>query len=407
MAGRIRRLRWKTMLVSVIPAFALTVVPAVAGEGPSGRAVDWPEFAFDQFNTNLNPFETTLDPSNVRDLGFLWQSVVGETVFGAPAVVGGTAYVCAGTHVYALDTSTGGQLWSAAATCESPAVANGTVVVDNSSETLVGLDASTGSTLWTATLGGAGTPAPPTIVDGVVYVGAVDGKFHAVDAATGSTLWVAPTGGPIFDSAAVGDGRVYVESDDQKLYAFDPVSGSRLWTVKVGGGGRGAPVFAGGVVYASGVYRNRLTAVDAATGTVLWTVQLGCTPNQPSLANGVLYVPMKCVLSGVDAYDAATGTFLWHTTIPHQGEVPSPIAVANGVLYFCTTTDLVTLEAATGRRLAMFPLGLGEIPPPTPVVLNASVYVGSTYSRRAFYALGLEIHEDRPAIGCRRRDCSG
>jgi uncharacterized repeat protein (TIGR01451 family) len=100
-------------------------------------------------------------------------------VYSSPAEVNGVVYIgSADGNVYALNASTGAQLWTYAtgsAVSPSPAVANGVVYIDNDNGNLYALNASTGAKLWSFVVT-RGRPeiSSPTIVDGVLYIRAGD-----------------------------------------------------------------------------------------------------------------------------------------------------------------------------------------------------------------------------------------
>jgi outer membrane protein assembly factor BamB len=372
---------------------ALVTLPAATAQATRhSGVVDWPEYGFDAANTTHNPLETVLDPSNVGSLRRIWFTRLADTVSSAPALVDGVLYVCAQAHLHALDAATGGELWQVDVPgwsgCRDPAVHDGRVFVNDSSERLYAFDASTGAELWVTSLDGSATPAAPTIADGVVYVGSSNGGLYAIEEATGVIRWTAQTPDVIFGSAAIGDGRVFVESEDRRLYAFDVTTGALLWRIDVRGGSSSAPLYADGVVYAPGWHGERITALDASTGAVLWSRHV-CHPNTPSLAGGVLLVPMGCTHSAVIALDAATGARIWRTDLPDIVETPSAPVVANGVVYVTSGGNLSILDASNGQKLNVIKLGEGQLPPPDPIVANGMVFVGSTYSRDGFYGIGL------------------
>ena len=60
----------------------------------------------------------------------------------------------------------------------SPAVANGVVYVGSCDNNVYALNASTGAELWSYTTGTMGVSSP-AVANGVVYVGSDDGKVYA------------------------------------------------------------------------------------------------------------------------------------------------------------------------------------------------------------------------------------
>ena len=110
---------------------------AAAEEAP----IDWPQFRFDRRHTGFQPFETTLNASNVPRLQLAWQAQLGVLAnYSSPAVVNGVAYI----------GSSDGRLWTYRASgcgqqiCTTP--------------------------LWTSTNLGQVIDSP-TVANGLVYIG--------------------------------------------------------------------------------------------------------------------------------------------------------------------------------------------------------------------------------------------
>ena len=54
--------------------------------------------------------------------------------------------------------------------------------------------------------------------------------MYALNAATGATIWTQSVGAAIEDSAVVVNGNIYVGGTDGKIYAFNASTGAPLWT---------------------------------------------------------------------------------------------------------------------------------------------------------------------------------
>lgn len=146
--------------------------------------------------------------------------------------------------VQALNASTGAFVWSGrvvgGVSSSCAAVSNGMVYQSttyggNSSLDLhaggvCALNATTGTLLWTRTVGSI-TQSSPAVADGIVYVGSDSAtlnylggtgpfNFYALNATTGTILWTYTADGPIYSSPAIANGAVYVGSNDGKVYAF-------------------------------------------------------------------------------------------------------------------------------------------------------------------------------------------
>jgi outer membrane protein assembly factor BamB len=131
---------WLMLAAANTSAYAQTsenVSNASATTTPAPSPADWTEFHRDNMQ-RWNPYETVLGVGNVGGLQLKWKSIPignaqdGSNIESSPAVVNGVVYVGSDTSgsMYALNASTGAQLWSAflpdgAPLFSSPAVANG------------------------------------------------------------------------------------------------------------------------------------------------------------------------------------------------------------------------------------------------------------------------------------------
>src|SRR6266487_2741148 len=159
----------RTLAAGLLAAASLTAASASALPPGAPSTTDWAQFRFSAQHSGLNPYEQTLDPSNVAQLTAQWSFTTGGSVDSSPAVVGGVVYVGSFDHnVYAIDAATGAERWS---------FPTGDIV-DSS----------------------------PAVANGVVYVGSFDGRIYAIDALTGSMLWDFITRGRVRSSPAVDNG---------------------------------------------------------------------------------------------------------------------------------------------------------------------------------------------------------
>jgi eukaryotic-like serine/threonine-protein kinase len=380
-----------------VPASATPGTHWISAEGRySGRFVQatftvettWPQFRNQPPHHGYNGTENVLSPWAVSGMSLNWSfNFYGA---GAPVVANGVVYVgCDDNNVYALDASTGTQLWSFTTgnPVNSTAVADGVVYVGSGDFNVYALDASTGAQLWSFNTGGW-VFSSPAVANGVVYIGGTV-NVYALDASTGAQLWSFVTGGEVESSPAVWNGVVYVGSDDCYLYALDASTGAELWRFYADSTGLGvwsSPAVANGLVYLgsldNSVYAVNASAVDF-TGADVWSFTTGGpVPSSPAVANGVVYI--GSLDNNVYALDAFTGEELWSFTT--GGEVWSSPAVANGVVYVGSNDNNVyALDAFTGEELWSFTTGWYVMD--SPVVANGVVYVGSTDSN--LYAFGL------------------
>jgi outer membrane protein assembly factor BamB len=166
---------------------------------------------------------------NAKTGVLLWNTAIAEFSQAAPAVANGTVYFSASDeygngYLYAFAANSGGQVWKSS--CDgcsaiSPAAANGVIYLQSITGA-VAFDANTGAQLWLTPLGNDFISASPVIANGVVYIGSCGSgpNFSGLDAATGSVLWSAAAH-CISASAAVSDGMVYFgDYNDNILYAY-------------------------------------------------------------------------------------------------------------------------------------------------------------------------------------------
>ena len=363
-------------------AAAGTLVQAQATSSPA----DWTQFLRDNMQ-RWNPYETVLSVNSLetRGLKLNWQSPTGNFYDSAssPVLANGVVYYgsfdYSGSaltgHVYALNASTGAQLWSfetPGPVTSSPAVANGVVYV--SSESLYALNASTGALLWSSATAGNGDS--PTVANGVVYVSSqmcssngvpCTSSLYALNASTGALLWSFPMAGN-GSSPAVANGVVYVGSSDDNVYALNASTGEKLWNYSTDGEVTSSPAVANGVVYV-GSSTGVAYALGASTGALLWRYAAASTQSlgtAPAVANGVVYFEANnsrsCCQknnSYLYALNTDSGALLW--AYPTSGQGFSSPAVANGVLYFTyegilsgegnNANELYAVNAATGALL--------------------------------------------------------
>ncbi len=356
---------WLMLAAANTSAYAQTsdnVPKASATTSTAPSPGDWTEFMRDNMQ-RWNPYETVLGVGNVGGVQLKWKfTTTGPTEDFSPAVVDGVVYFGSGDNVYALNASTGAQLWSYATgywVFSSPAVANGVVYIGSRDFNVYALNASTGAYLWSfATQYYVETS--PAVANGVVYVTSDDGKLYALNASTGAELWSYTTGNFFEGSPAVANGVVYFGSVDNNVYALNANTGAKLWSYPAFV--ISTPAVANGVVYI-GSSDGNLYALNASTGAKLWSYAAG--GGTPAVANGVVYVGCS---DGLCALNASTGAKLWSNT--DGGGTP---AVANGVVYSSGAGDVnvYALNASTGATLWSYAAG------GTPAVANGVVYFGS------------------------------
>jgi len=222
-----------------------------------------------------------------------WTFALDKPSRGGPTIADGKAFAGTdGGSVYAVDVSTGQQVWKASvggAVVTPPAVSGGRVFVVAATgkdfvDRLVALDEATGKQAWaySQTLGLAGATAP-TASGGRVFVGFGDGAVRAFRAGNGDPLWAQATGADFkADSApAVSGDSVYVTDAEAGLASFRVADGHREWTYLFELGlTAAAPLVASSIVYV-GMSDGSVAAIDRSTGNQVWRSATGTGPVGP------------------------------------------------------------------------------------------------------------------------------
>ena len=324
----------------------LASVPAHAGPAPR-----WPQYGFDARHTMFDPFEHTLNRSNVAGLSLQWEFMTGNGTgiapLSGPALSNGVLYVAsmAQTTFTALDAATGTSRWiyTGLSTFSDPAVGSGHVYTASLDGNLYAFPTNCVGTCmptWAVPVGTLGTNSPPTFSNGSIYLGGYDGRVYAFDATTGTQLWSARVNPPNvadplnFAPAASGD-RVFV-SGDRGVYAF-PASCTTpcapLWVATTRFSPVAAPTLAGGFVLVAD-YQGTVYAFDSATGILEWKGTVAPTPHAIAAAHGVAYVTSgngELVAFAVAGCGETVCSPLW-TSAPSGFTLFTP-TIANGVVY--------------------------------------------------------------------------
>jgi outer membrane protein assembly factor BamB len=310
----------------------------------------WPQYGFDARHSLFDPFEQTLNRSNVAGLSLRWEFMTGNGTgiapLSGPALANGVLYVgsYAETTFRALDAETGAIRWiySGVNFFSDPAVGNGHVYTASLDGNLYAFPTNcmgTCTPTWAVPVGTLGTNSPPTLFNGNIYIGGYDGYVYAFNGTTGVELWSAQVNPLPFDplnfAPAVSADRVFV-SGDFGIYAF-PASCSTqcapLWVARTQFSPVAAPTVSDGFVLV-GDYQGTIYAFDAATGNLAWKGTVAPSPHAIAAAHGVAYVTTgtgELVAFAVAGCGQAVCNPLW-TSAPSGFTLFTP-TIANGVVY--------------------------------------------------------------------------
>lgn len=406
------RLKSKRAAIGGVPLAArvrayVLLCATIAATGSMARG-DWTQYRFDAAHHGLNPNETILSPTTVKNLRVKWSVSVGGGGLPSASVVGDRVYVVrerandneGGGKLHALDRNTGQELWNfppdALAgdfSTTTPAVANGIVYfgVNRGGPVVYAVDAATGVQVWSHGGPISQIQSSPTVIDGRVHVAFTDGTIRALNAATGQVIWSIIHPGGASSSPAIAGGRLYIAIHNQGLLALNANTGSELWLAPMPGPQWSSPAVDNGRVFVGSEDDHKLYAFDAVTGQTIWTATTSdLVQSSPAVANGVVYIGNAA--GDLHAFNAATGGLIWRKGISGDGIFNGP-AVANGVVYAAAADGkLYAVNAATGRVLFRAAIGdcgggtLGALASPT--VDEGNVYI-SCYDGSAVTAFAL------------------
>ncbi|WP_367175690.1 PQQ-binding-like beta-propeller repeat protein [Haloarcula rubripromontorii] len=281
----------------------------------------------------------------VEDDGTERWRIDGKASWAAPALCDEVVYVPIwkkNPGLHAVDTQTGETMWHySTENPRSPCVV-GDTVYGAGKDSVFALDRTSGEQIWLCVVSGSVDLA---VADGRVFSGSAELEMYAIDAGSGERLWTANIDSmPAEGGATVVDGILYFTGHaglgpERQIYAVSAETGALEWVVDNIGSDSGAPAVVHGVVYTADW---GLSALNAGSGEVLWQYE-GETLFSPS----PLIVDSTVFVGGRDAQihavNATDGTGRW--TIETAGEVKAAPVTADGTLYVAGGSHLYALSA--------------------------------------------------------------
>jgi len=254
--------------------------------------VDWPVAGHDPGSQRFSPLKQ-ITPHNVGKLQRAWTFHTGDpkggvNSEGAPLVVDGLLYFDAGKNVYALDPTTGQQIWKfetqgtsrrGVAYWPGDDRTRPRLIVGVSGKQMLALDARTGKLVPEFGDGGLvsdESPSSSPVIYRDLIITGDNGvpMVRAYDARTGKLVWTfhtrAQPGDPAHDSWKGDSWQVRGGDDVWSFMTLDPARGIVYVSVAPTGG----PDFYGGVRLGNTLYGDSVVALDANSGRLLWYQQL-------------------------------------------------------------------------------------------------------------------------------------
>ncbi len=261
--------------------------------------------------------------------------------------------------------NTNSTLWSWSApsgTVKNPVIAEGVAYVA-AYDDLYAIDETTGAQLWTVDVNGGSSSSNvgdrgPTVSDGKVYVGDKEGFLWCLNATNGQEIWYWPTAippGDINTNPVVANGRVYFGTDDgasgnNYLVALNATTGAKEWWYTAPDNSiLSSPAIDGTWIY-FGCDDGKVYALNDTGNlpTLKWSkTTSGRVRSTPCVYEDKLFFGSSSTDHSVFAVNKTTGQSIWNFTLHSSYEIAYSLAVANDVVYFASPSRYVYALNAT------------------------------------------------------------
>jgi alcohol dehydrogenase (cytochrome c) len=264
-------------------------------ERPLEPKRDWPSYDGSDNGNRFSSLEQ-INTTNVKRLAPAWIFPVpgAPRMEVTPVVIDGVMYLTGPNEAYALDATTGRQIWAfrtprtkgllgeaGGGANRGVAVSGNRVFMITDNAHLLALDRLTGRKLWDATMGdakeGYSASAAPLAIGDLVISGVAGGEEGArgfVDAYRAGTgerawrFWTIPARGEKGAETWIGNALEHGCGATWITGAYDAALGLIYWTT-----GNPCPDFNGDERKGDNLYTNSVVALDAKTGVMKWYFQ--------------------------------------------------------------------------------------------------------------------------------------
>jgi outer membrane protein assembly factor BamB len=284
----------------------------------------------------------------------IWNnSLGGLDHYASPAVGESLAYFhCSNGKLYAVWKSNGTEKWNVSGLSsgdrayESPILVNDSVFVVSS--TIFAINATTGIIIWQKFSGGTLTASTPAYRDNVLYYGTGSSyTVRAVRADNGNLLWETGTlASQTFSSPGLGSDRLFISTYVPcNLYALGLSDGHILWNQSTGIADS-SPAVSDDKVYLPG------RAYAQATGNLIWDKNTGASETSAIISGN----RMLCVNgTKLASLDKDTGSIIWE----EEAHVSNGLYAGSPSI----TDGIVLIGGKDGVRRAFGAVGSDVIPP--------------------------------------------
>lgn len=263
-------------------------------EKPLEPKQDWTSYD-GSFSGNRYSTLSQINKSNVRQLSLAWVfPTVSARLETTPIVVNGVMYITGWNEAYALDATTGQQLWTyrqphttglvseaGRGTNRGLGISNDKVFMVTDSAHLLALDRTNGQKLWDVEMGsvkdGYSATGAPLAVGNLVVVGISGGEegtkgyLTAYKADSGEQAWrfyTVPKRGERGSETWIGNAIEHGCAATWLTGSYDPQLDLIYWTT-----GNPCPDFNGDEREGDNLYSNSVVALSAKTGELKWYYQ--------------------------------------------------------------------------------------------------------------------------------------
>ncbi|GKU78301.1 PQQ-binding-like beta-propeller repeat protein [Paenibacillus sp. L3-i20] len=222
----------------------------------------------------------------------------------SPSIDGDVFYIGrADSHLYALSTQTGKELWSfkAAGPIKSSPIHDDTsVYFGDWAGHIYALDKKSGTLLWSYKTESFNGHIPiqsnPVIHNDVIYWGCRNFDMYAFDTKNGKMLWKQFTPAWVATPIYENDTLYVGNSNGDFMSAVEPKTGEEIWRFDTGSNILSAPVlnegllfFASGYAYNNTKIEDHLFAVNAKNGQLAWKLKTDKIQTTPVVVEDVVY----------------------------------------------------------------------------------------------------------------------
>jgi len=398
---------------SVSMLYTTSSINASRGVTVVGVSTAWPMHGNDAASTS---FSASSAPNTNATA---WISTLpGGTGWAYPVVAEGRVFIGAGGYLNAFDENTGDLLWQYRDPAQPgypccSAVADGIVYYGTGEPgpggCMYALNATTGEQLWNFAT--EYILRAPVVVENRLYFG-VDtndpnnGKIYCLNATTGAHIWDYTTQDQGV-TIAVAYGRVYVgcghwiTSATGCVYCLNMYDGSLIWAFQTNRDITGTVSVANGKVYFSASAEGSgcaVFALNATSGNIIWSVTRYSQGDagQIAVAYGKVFVNFGYYARGVYALNESNGDEIWAfpiSPLPPENQGGGPV-VADGKVFFAQgypSHTFYALNETNGAIVWTYELE-GSVHSWSSAIANGLIFVGDHWAQK-LYVFGQQQYD--------------